>query len=201
MDSRPGSPNCPRAPSRSRNRLQRQRPGRRLPRVRLLAQRRLRRNRRHSGRCKDGTPRKTLAWLMVLFIGGNLISAALPQVWGNAQRRRRGRPVPAIFMMSPGSPQRTSSASHSGPSSGRTSAGGPLSGPSPSSESSPCRGILAFIKPHPAAKPTNLRLELKAFTNVPVWLSILVTVFGFGARTYYDRKRTDGKTHIRPCSP
>lgn len=42
-------------------------------------------------------------------------------------------------------------------------------------------GILAFIKTQPANQPANLRLELKAFTNVQVWLSILVTVFGFGA--------------------
>lgn len=42
-------------------------------------------------------------------------------------------------------------------------------------------GILAFIKTQPANQPANLGLELKAFTNVQVWLSILVTVFGFGA--------------------
>jgi DHA1 family inner membrane transport protein len=42
-------------------------------------------------------------------------------------------------------------------------------------------GILAFIKPQQEAQRANLRLELKAFTNVQVWLSILVTVFGFGA--------------------
>ncbi|MEA3551024.1 MFS transporter [Pseudarthrobacter sp. C1] len=45
-------------------------------------------------------------------------------------------------------------------------------------------GMLAFIRTQPANQPANLRLELSAFTNVQVWLSILVTVFGFGAFTY-----------------
>lgn len=42
-------------------------------------------------------------------------------------------------------------------------------------------GILAFIRPQQGTQPANLRQELQAFTNPQVWLSILVTVFGFGA--------------------
>lgn len=42
-------------------------------------------------------------------------------------------------------------------------------------------GILALIKAPSQARPMNLRHELSAFTNPQVWLSILVTVFGFGA--------------------
>ncbi|MET3142538.1 UNVERIFIED_ORG: DHA1 family inner membrane transport protein [Arthrobacter sp. UYEF2] len=44
-------------------------------------------------------------------------------------------------------------------------------------------GLVAFIPQQKAAerKSGQLRHELKAFTSLQVWLSILVTVFGFGA--------------------
>lgn len=148
-------------------------------------------------------PKSTLAWLMVLFIAGNLISALSPDYTVMLIGRIVAAlchgaffGVGAVLAANLVGPHRKAAAV-SIMFAGLTTANvlgvpfGTFLGQNFGWRSTfwaitgigiiALIGILAFIKTQPSARPTNLRLELKAFTNVQVWLSILVTVFGFGA--------------------
>jgi DHA1 family inner membrane transport protein len=148
-------------------------------------------------------PKNTLAWLMVLFIAGNLISALSPDYTVMLIGRIVAAlchgaffGVGAVLAANLVEPHRKAAAV-SIMFAGLTTANvlgvpfGTFLGQNFGWRSTfwaitgigiiALLGILGFIKPQPAARPANLRLELKAFTNAQVWLSILVTVFGFGA--------------------
>ncbi len=148
-------------------------------------------------------PKNTLAWLMVLFIAGNLISALSPDYTvmligrivaalchgaffgvgavlaaNLVEPRRKAAAVSIMFAgLTTANVLGVPFGTFLGQNFGWRSTFWAITGIGIIA----LVGILAFIKTQPANRAANLRLELKAFTNVQVWLSILVTVFGFGA--------------------
>ncbi|MCO4275233.1 MFS transporter [Pseudarthrobacter sp. HLT3-5] len=148
-------------------------------------------------------PKSTLAWLIVLFIAGNLISALSPDYTvmligrivaalchgaffgvgavlaaNLVQPHRKAAAVSIMFAgLTTANVLGVPFGTFLGQNFGWRSTFWAITGVGIIA----LVGILAFIKTQPAARPANLGLELTAFTNVQVWLSILITVFGFGA--------------------